>query len=227
MAPMSAHKIFPKGVKIKRTRLTPFEVLRKNGIAYRCKCDCGKETVVTAVALVAGKQVSCGCYASERKSKLRRRHGLSKRAEYSAAYSAFERCYNKHHKSYKNYGGRGIKCEFANLDEMVVWLVNHLPKPTAPLYTLLDRIDNNGNYAIGNLRWSTVDESLRNRRNTRLITIRGVTKPLLQWAAENGLTSSGLHYRIMKKVPEDLILYKGEVTALTLAQYEYGQIKTN
>ncbi|NIQ13395.1 MAG: hypothetical protein GTO02_02985, partial [Candidatus Dadabacteria bacterium] len=74
--------------------------------------------------------------------------------------SIIDRCTVKGHTAFKNYGGRGIKF---NLDWYTdFWLfvkeIESLgPKPT-PRHTL-DRIDNNGDYIIENLRWA--DKSLQ------------------------------------------------------------------
>jgi hypothetical protein len=48
----------------------------------------------------------------------------------------------------------------------------------------LDRIDVNGNYEPGNCRWATKFEQSSNKRNTRLVTAFGQTKPLFHWCQE-------------------------------------------
>ena len=50
-------------------------VLRKAGndsaknIIYRCRCSCGKETIVRAYALRRGSSKSCGCLRNEMSAK--------------------------------------------------------------------------------------------------------------------------------------------------------------
>ncbi len=66
------------------------------------------------------------------------------------------RCYNQNNYAYRNYGARGIKVEFNNFEEFVIFIEGTLgPKPT-PTHTL-DRIDNDSNYTPNNLRWAQVN----------------------------------------------------------------------
>jgi hypothetical protein len=85
--------------------------------------------------------------------------GLSAMPEYTAYYSAKGRCNNVKDESYPDYGGRGIKFNFVSFEEFLRELglrpsSNHS----------LDRINNDGNYEIGNVRWATAKEQLYNRR---------------------------------------------------------------
>lgn len=44
--------------------LTPLSIEGRNKwgeIIYLCKCDCGKETIVTSRSLRSGHKKSCGC----------------------------------------------------------------------------------------------------------------------------------------------------------------------
>jgi len=70
------------------------------------------------------------------------------------------RCNNPKHKQYKNYGGRGIKCLFMS-DEFVDYVIDVLKVDPRGLQT--DRIDNNGNYEKGNIRFVTCKENCNNR----------------------------------------------------------------
>jgi len=63
-----------------------------------------------------------------------------------------DRCNNPNNPAYKNYGSRGIQvCErWDNFPKFIVD-VGERPSPRH----VLDRIDNNGNYEPGNVKWST------------------------------------------------------------------------
>lgn len=69
------------------------------------------------------------------------------------------RCTNPKHKSFKNYGGRGIKVLYRNFE---AFLADVGPKP-GPNYSI-DRKNNDGNYEPGNCKWSTPKEQANNRR---------------------------------------------------------------
>lgn len=72
------------------------------------------------------------------------------------------RCNNLKCVAYKNYGGRGIKCLFESSDEFVDYVVNVLRVDPRDLQ--IDRIDNDGDYVKGNIRFVTCSENCKNRR---------------------------------------------------------------
>jgi hypothetical protein len=84
------------------------------------------------------------------------------RSELSAYYEAKYRCTNPKHKAYPYYGGRGIEFRFANIEE---FLHEVGPRPS-PLHSI-DRINNDGHYEPGNVRWATKKEQTHNRRPYR------------------------------------------------------------
>lgn len=52
-------------------RLLVIEETRKGKqVAWRCKCDCGNETIVISTYLLSNKIVSCGCYRKDNAKKL-------------------------------------------------------------------------------------------------------------------------------------------------------------
>lgn len=65
-------------------------------------------------------------------------------------------------KNYEDYAGRGIKFLFKNFDQFYAELG---VKPAPEL--LLDRINNDGNYEPGNVRWATPHKSNENKRLTK------------------------------------------------------------
>src|SRR5262249_31937445 len=88
---------------------------------------------------------------------------------------------------YGYYGGRGIRVcgrwlernGFANF----LADVGRQPGPQASL----NRVDNDGDYDPGNVRWSTPAEQARNRRSKRRITFGGRTGAMVEWAEELGI----------------------------------------
>ena len=130
-----------------------------------CRCDCGNIKRVRSEALLRGATRSCGCLQREyaQSGKARLRHGHSVGGRVTPEYKPWEclnvRCRNPRHPDYKDYGGRGIKIEFASFEEFLAYVD---PKPT--VQHSIDRIDVNGNYAVGNVRWATSKEQQANRR---------------------------------------------------------------
>jgi hypothetical protein len=87
-------------------------------------------------------------------------HGMTTSLEYKSFRSARDRCMNRANKDWKRYGGRGIKFLFESFEQFYAELG---PRPEG---MSLDRIDNSGNYEIGNCRWATRQQQARNRRNS-------------------------------------------------------------
>lgn len=214
---MNTTGFFKLGVKIKNTRLTPIAVISKKygraGVWYRAVCECGKIVEPSPSAIRTGMVRSCGCYKADC-SRARKTHGLSKRPEYFAAWQAFRRCNNRREPSYSRYGGIGIRVKFKDANAMAAWLVAEMPKPKGKL--VLDRIDNRGHYAPGNLRWATPRESANNRRCTQFVEIKGVRKSIQDWSRETGIGYMTIRGRIKSGFPKALWLFKGKITKAVL-----------
>lgn len=80
--------------------------------------------------------------------------------------AAKQRCENPNDPGYHNYGARGIKFDFPTVVEAGRYLIQEYGMPDRALE--IDRIDNNGNYGPGNLRFVTRRENCANRRITVL-----------------------------------------------------------
>lgn len=82
---------------------------------------------------------------------------------YATYNNILARCNNSNNPHYKNYGGRGIKCEFLDYVDFRDYVVSTIGYRPEGDYSI-DRIDNDGNYCKGNIRWASRSEQLRNRR---------------------------------------------------------------
>lgn len=93
-------------------------------------------------------------------------HGMSNKPEYRVWHNMKQRCLNPNHKKYSDYGGRGITVYEEWINDFATFYdaVGERPHPK---YSL-DRIDNDGNYEPGNVRWTTVSEQNKNRRKSTL-----------------------------------------------------------
>ncbi len=152
-------------------------VVSFNGLDWRgkarwdCRCDCGNEKVVSASNLENHSTRSCGCIALELISARNLSHGHTSGGRVSNEYIAYRgakvRCSNPNYPESRYYMGRGIEFRFKNFEEFFAEL-GHRPSPKHSL----DRIDNNGHYEKGNVRWATQSEQSRNRRK-QLLCKRG------------------------------------------------------
>jgi hypothetical protein len=82
--------------------------------------------------------------------------------------SMLRRCYNKNTRDYPNYGGRGIKVCREWQTSYPKFLAHVGRRPS--IKHSIDRIDNDGNYRPGNIRWALKKQQNRNQRPRRLVT---------------------------------------------------------
>lgn len=145
-----------------------------NGDAlWRCRCDCGGETQVSASNLRTGHTRSCGCLMRETAAAMGSEHGGAHEThghtrggrnspEYQAYVNAKGRCSNPRTCGFENWGGRGIEFRYPSFEE---FLADVGPKPSPELS--LDRIDNDGHYKPGNCRWASRSVQNSNQRPRR------------------------------------------------------------
>ena len=149
-----------------------YRMVKSNGKKARlwhCQCDCGEITQVATADLNSGNVKSCSCLQSEMRvahGKLNAKHGDYKGGHYKRWQSMRERCGNKNAPNYHLYGGRGISvCKdwdhsggYVQFREFIESLGER------PDGWTLDRIDVNGDYEAGNLRWASSKTQQANRR---------------------------------------------------------------
>lgn len=147
---------------------------------WQCRCFCGELTTVVGSSLRRNyiPTRSCGCLRREKTADKNRHnavHGAKKNfcetVEYRAYVSAKGRCINSKNPSYPAYGGRGIEFRFTNFQEFL----NEVGLRPSPLHSL-DRINNDGHYEKGNLRWATKEAQANNRRTYHETLIRRISK---------------------------------------------------
>ena len=123
-------------------------------VLVRCT-GCSRESWVNLGNLKQGK--SKGCQACSQPKQIP--GWLEKRC---AAWR--QRCENPKDKGYKNYGGRGVRFGFDSVLSAGLWVASQLGlHPDLEI----DRIENNGNYAPGNLRYLTHREQQFNKQRTK------------------------------------------------------------
>lgn len=179
-APVIPHPANPKFVDRTDSTCGRMTVLRYAGsdgtATWWCRCECGTIVRKKSKDLVTVETPSCGCSPRYPGAKMLVRHGQSHTKEYTAWVMILARCRNPNDKGYPAYGGRGIECRFA---DFVAFIEDIGPRP--PGRTSVDRIDTNGHYEPGNVRWATARVQANNRRNNRLVSVAGVTKTLSEW----------------------------------------------
>lgn len=153
-------------------------------------CDCGRtERSVRLYDLTHGKSLMCRrCSVSVSKTS----HGAAPYGNTSPEYNTWvhmiQRCHNPKNKDYKNYGGRGIEvCEMWR-ESFEAFLLMVGKRPT--LQHTIERIDSNGNYEPGNVRWATRAEQNVNTRSNVKLTIDGVTQTVSEWSRDPRCTVS-------------------------------------
>jgi hypothetical protein len=144
-----------------------------HSVCWLFSCKCGTLKVLPAQRVTSENTRSCGCLRTQRAIRQATRanraaaranttHGYSRTREYGIWKTMLARCRNPNVKSFKDYGGRGIRV-------CVRWIkfenffadMGHRPSPKHSI----DRFpDPNGNYEPGNCRWATALEQAHNKR---------------------------------------------------------------
>jgi hypothetical protein len=131
--------------------------LRYEGPVKLCECGCGQPAPIAK-----GKNPKYGWLLSYpkrfRHGHARGLHGMLGTPTYNSYKGAKQRCTNPKSTAWDNYGGRGIEFRFTSFKHFLAEL------GVRPEGKTLDRIDVNGHYEPGNVRWSTPGEQRENQR---------------------------------------------------------------
>ena len=164
------------------TAVRPVRYTEHYTVVWECICDCGTRHIKTSAVLTRGVTY-CSHKCSLRPTVAT--HGQSYTREYRAWVSMKSRCNNSNHKNYADYGGRGITVYPAWGHDFEAFKA-HVGAAPSPTHTI-DRIDSDGDYVPGNVRWATQKEQNRNRRNTLTVNVDGENIPLIEYAEANGV----------------------------------------
>lgn len=175
---------------------------------FNCKCFCGNPHTVTLGDLRSGKVSRCKACSLRARGVSRSTHGMSKTRFYSIWQGIKKRCDNPNHIEYDNYGGRGIsycqswrsfECFFADMydtytDELTI-----------------ERNDVNGDYCKDNCSWIPMREQFENKRNTKMVTYMGETKPLIVWCRELDLVYGTVKRRLLRGHTPEIAFSNGSL----------------
>lgn len=146
---------------------------------WLCRCECGIKKTVLASSLTSGKTRSCGCLHKEitaQIGKSTRKHGAWASREYRRFMNARHRTRSKRANEFRSYGSRGIQFLFTSFEQFFAELGECPPGFT------LGRINNNGHYEPGNVKWERPRPQQNNTRANRKLVAFGRTENLATWA---------------------------------------------
>lgn len=153
----------------------------QGNVGWVCQCSCPAKNIliVPTGRIKSGNTKSCGCLNTLSRQQIgwandvkRTTHGLATPGIidrfYKRWHSIKDRCFNKNNTNYNNYGGRGITLYGPWINDPVAFVTYIKALPGSDNIKLsLDRINNNGNYEPGNLRWATLSQQMNNTRRSR------------------------------------------------------------
>lgn len=171
----------------------------------------------------------------ERKASNRLRHGHARKGrERSQVYKAWlsikARCYNPNINHYHRYGGRGIKAYQPWMDSFEAFYAAVGDPPSSK--HSIDRIDNDGHYEPGNVRWATQSEQRNNTSQNVVLEYDGMRMNLKQWAEHLGVSYAMLRMRkhrgyTVEQILEPIgkrktVLYRGKYLTVRQLAAELG-----
>ncbi len=152
---------------------------------FRCLCTCWVEKNIRLSHLRSWHTTSCGCSRTEKAYK------MSNTPFYRVWIWILQRCWDKNHKSYKDYGWRWITCRWNNFKEFYKDMY-----ATYESWLTIDRINNNWDYSKDNCRRATRIQQNRNTRRNRMLTYNWKTMCLTDWCKELWISNSSISHKL-------------------------------
>ncbi len=161
--------------RFRATRVIPITVddasmaleVRDNGDGF-VVLKVGNINVIVRVDRLSAalKKVSRPSKRGRRLGEPRATHNQTGTPEYAAWINMRRRCYYSKDNAFHRYGGRGIRVHPAWRDSFDAFFEHVGPRPS-PQHSL-DRINNDGNYEPGNVRWATKRQQSQNHSGVKL-----------------------------------------------------------
>lgn len=220
----------PSGIVIKNltgNKVGPLTVIGLNykktdgkRIYWDCLCVCGSIFPMRSDGFKERQGENCGCRFK------RESVAYHKWPEYKIWSQIKQRCYNPACKSYKRYGGKGVKmCErwllsFMNFYEDMG--KRPMDKPT------LDRFPNGeGDYELSNCRWADYMEQNRNKKSNVWVIYKGEKMIAVDFCRRVSLCKSAVLNRLkMGQTPDEIaaIASMRKIKSASLIPYTFGHI---
>lgn len=152
-------------------------------------CECGVQFNCRPSRIKEGKGKFCS-----RDCRTANSGGLTLKypKEYGVYSTAVARCKGTHKAKKARYCDRGIEFRFASFADFMAEMG---PRPDG---MQLDRIDNDGHYEAGNVKWTTPLDNSRNRECSVWYELDGVSRHLIEWAESLGVTPEAITRRIQQ-----------------------------
>jgi len=172
-------------------------------VRWNCQCECGGTCSPHATSLRNGSSQSCGCLALERIKASNTKHGHTVghvlTPEFRSWTQMIRRCTEPSSGSYSRYGAVGVTVckEWLQFESFLA----SVGKRPAPGYTI-DRIDGTKGYEPRNVKWSSIHEQNRNKKNNRWIEFNGRRLVAHDWAKKLGLSSKLIYGRFARGITE-------------------------
>ncbi len=147
---------------------------------WTCRCSCGTFVVVLGQNLTNGQTRSCGCLKRRVAAELSRTHGQSHLPEYRVWIGMIARCGNPKHAKFHHYGGKGIRIYPPWRESFPRFLADMGRRPSK--VHMIERRDGTRDYTPDNCYWATRVQQNNNTTRNRMLTFRGETHTLADWA---------------------------------------------
>lgn len=153
-------------------------------VTWVCECGCGKRIVVRSGALINEHTQSCGCLKKDRAAtflrSLNTTHGQRHTRLYRTWQGMKDRCYATTHKSFHQYGGRGITVckQWMRFESFYKWAMANGYSDALTI----DRKNGDKDYTPSNCRWATTKEQATNKKTNRRVTCDGKNLTISEWS---------------------------------------------